>query len=234
MPKLDNAIILAAGLGSRLKPLTDHVPKTLLPIGETTFLDRLVSQLRSLTIPKIIIVVHHLKEQILERYLYDLDIEVIENPYPLTINNIASIYSVRHHLKNTLIIDGDLYVNNQGVLKSSIEHSGYAVSWTEASLKEWYVDISEDLIIRCFPEGKASGYRLYGLSYWTERDSVTLKKHIEEAFDKHYHNLFWDHIPLVYAAEAFNLKAFIVQESDLFEIDTLEDYTTLKQTLGDS
>lgn len=61
-----DAVILAAGRGRRLRPLTDTRPKALLPLGETTVLGRLCAQVAP-HVERIIIVIDHLGEQIREQ-----------------------------------------------------------------------------------------------------------------------------------------------------------------------
>ncbi len=59
-------MIFAAGLGTRLKPLTDTIPKALLPIGGKTLLQRQVEQLRDAGIRDIVVNVHHFPDQIID------------------------------------------------------------------------------------------------------------------------------------------------------------------------
>ena len=56
--------ILAAGVGSRIKPLTDNCPKSLLKVGNNTILEMMISHIQDCGINEIIIVVGHLKAQI--------------------------------------------------------------------------------------------------------------------------------------------------------------------------
>lgn len=63
------AMIFAAGLGTRLKPLTDTMPKALLPIAGKTLIQWQIEQLRQAGITDIVVNVHHFGEQII-RYLY--------------------------------------------------------------------------------------------------------------------------------------------------------------------
>lgn len=66
------ALILAAGLGTRLKPLTDRIPKALVKIGDKTLLDLTIERLKSAGATKIVVNIHHHGEQIIrhiaERY----------------------------------------------------------------------------------------------------------------------------------------------------------------------
>ncbi|HEV8525525.1 MAG TPA: nucleotidyltransferase family protein [Terriglobales bacterium] len=60
------AMILAAGLGTRLRPLTDHRPKALVEIAGRTLLEITLSRLRAFGIREVIINVHHFADMILE------------------------------------------------------------------------------------------------------------------------------------------------------------------------
>ncbi len=60
------AMILAAGLGTRLRPLTDNRPKALVEVAGRTMLDITLSRLRSFDIREVIINVHHFADQILD------------------------------------------------------------------------------------------------------------------------------------------------------------------------
>ena len=60
------AMIFAAGLGTRLRPLTDHTPKALVPIAGKTMLERVILRLKDAGFNDITINIHHFGEQIIE------------------------------------------------------------------------------------------------------------------------------------------------------------------------
>ncbi len=60
------AMILAAGLGTRLRPITDNRPKALVEIAGRTLLEMTLSRLRAFGIREVIINVHHFADMILE------------------------------------------------------------------------------------------------------------------------------------------------------------------------
>lgn len=77
---MKQAMIFAAGLGTRLKPLTDHMPKALVRVGDEPLLKRVIHQLQSAGIERIVINVHHFSQMILD-YLrennnFGLDIRI--------------------------------------------------------------------------------------------------------------------------------------------------------------
>lgn len=65
-PYIMKAMIFAAGTGSRLKPLTDHTPKALIPIGGKPMLEHVILKLKSSGFDQIVINIHHLGNQIVD------------------------------------------------------------------------------------------------------------------------------------------------------------------------
>ena len=73
--KINKAMILAAGLGTRMQPLTLKIPKPLIKIGELNLLERSINLLIQHGIKEIVINVHHLADQI-ERFIKNKDLKV--------------------------------------------------------------------------------------------------------------------------------------------------------------
>jgi MurNAc alpha-1-phosphate uridylyltransferase len=83
--KIKRAMVLAAGYGTRLKPLTDRMPKPLVPVAGKPMIEYALDKLRAYGIQEVIINVSHLKEQ-LTAYLSafnDLTIKISEEAEPL-------------------------------------------------------------------------------------------------------------------------------------------------------
>ena len=60
------AMIFAAGLGTRLKPLTDRIPKALVSVGGEPLLKRVIFQLKDAGFTRIVVNVHHFSQQIID------------------------------------------------------------------------------------------------------------------------------------------------------------------------
>ncbi len=89
------AIILAAGYGRRMRPLTSNCPKTLLRIGDTTIIERIVDSLRKHAIINIIVVTGYLAEQLtsfLTSRYPQIRFTFVHNERYATTNNIHSLY----------------------------------------------------------------------------------------------------------------------------------------------
>ena len=60
----DAAMVFAAGLGTRMRPVTDRLPKPLVPVGGRTMLDHTLDRLAEAGVPRAVVNVHHLADQI--------------------------------------------------------------------------------------------------------------------------------------------------------------------------
>ncbi len=105
------AIILVAGAGWRLKLLTQTTPKCLMEIGGKSLLRRYLETFAALGLPEVVLVVGHLKEQVMaeaERGPADVDVRFVVNEQ-FTRGNILSLWHARHEFDDDLLVmDGDI------------------------------------------------------------------------------------------------------------------------------
>lgn len=107
------AIILAAGIASRLRPLTDHKPKCLLEIGGKCLLERAINGLLENGIRELVIVTGYLQEQIVDfvhSHYPDLQVEFIFNERYASTNNIYSLWLAGKSIatEEVLLLDSDI------------------------------------------------------------------------------------------------------------------------------
>lgn len=174
MEKINRAIIMAAGLGNRLSPVTNTTPKPLVKVNGVRMIDTIIDALHKNGINEIHIVVGYLKEQFAElNKKYD-DIDFIENPYFEKYNNISSLYVAQDYISNAFIIDGDQIVSNSDIFNPEFEKSGYCAAWAE-STNEWLMQVKDNTVMSCSRKGGKNGWQLYGVSMWTKADGEKLK-----------------------------------------------------------
>lgn len=81
------AVIMSGGYGRRLRPLTDEVPKPLLPVGGRPLLELIVERLRKAGIRKVFLTTHYKGEQIVQHFgdgsAWDVELTCIQEPTPL-------------------------------------------------------------------------------------------------------------------------------------------------------
>ena len=113
------AVILAAGMGKRLKELTKDNTKCMVQVNGVALIDRLLTQLSRLDLTRVIIVVgykgENLVEHIGDRYAGRLNIEYVENPIYDKTNNIYSLALTKDKLleDDTLLIESDLILDDR-------------------------------------------------------------------------------------------------------------------------
>jgi len=101
------AIILAAGVGSRLRPLTDDLPKCLLEVGGLTLIDRQVQTLARCGVTDVIAVVGYRSDR-MRKHLGD-HVRYVDNERYETTNSLYSLWLARDELvSGTLILNSDV------------------------------------------------------------------------------------------------------------------------------
>ena len=116
MNKVKRAIIMAAGLGTRMKPVTLETPKPLIKVNGIRMIDTVIDALHKNGIYEIHIVVGYLKDRFSELLKDFPDVDIIENPYYDTCNNISSLYVARNYIEDSVILDGDQIIYNPDIL----------------------------------------------------------------------------------------------------------------------
>lgn len=109
-----HAVIMAGGRGERLRPLTDHTPKSMLPLGDKPIIEHNIDRIVSFGIEAITISVRYLSDQIIN-YFGDgsakgITIQYIEEDEPLgTIGSLAQINKIEHEA--ILVLNSDVFTN---------------------------------------------------------------------------------------------------------------------------
>lgn len=122
--KVDRAIIMAAGFGSRFVPLTFETPKGLLEVFGERMIERQIKQLHDVGIYDIVIVVGYLKEHF--DYLIDkYNVKLVYNPDYSTKNNISTLHYAAEYIKgsNVYILSSDNW------MRENIYHRYEPYSW---------------------------------------------------------------------------------------------------------
>ncbi len=109
-PQEMTAVIMAGGYGSRLKPLTDDVPKPMLPVGGRPLMERTVEKLRDAGIRRIVVTTHYLPEKIMEHFGdghdFDVTLNYLREDHPLGTGGALALVPTPE--EPLLVINGDI------------------------------------------------------------------------------------------------------------------------------
>jgi len=130
-----NLIILAAGKGRRLRPVTDKIPKPLVKINGVPAIENTIMQACAANIKEIIIVIGYKAEQF--KYLESKypNLRLVVNDEYATKNNISSLKAALPYLKNSYIADSDIIMQKNFFLKPIYETT-YFTQFIEGASQE--------------------------------------------------------------------------------------------------
>jgi CTP:phosphocholine cytidylyltransferase-like protein len=227
------AILMAAGMGTRLRPLTEKTPKSLIEVNGMSLLERQIINLKEVGIDEIIVLTGYLHvkfDYLVEKYNL---IKVINDKYDIY-NNIYTMYLVREYIKDAFVIDADNYITRNFLPTLKPNTSVYYSACKENVIGEWILNYDKDgkiFGIDIGIESDKSNYIMSGASFWTAKDGALICKKVQEAVEvNNSMDIYWDNI----AVENFkDMNVYIekIESNDIFEIDSLEDLEYLKRTL---
>ncbi|CBK79346.1 CTP:phosphocholine cytidylyltransferase involved in choline phosphorylation for cell surface LPS epitopes [Coprococcus catus GD/7] len=231
MHRVQRAIIMAAGLGNRMRPVTLTTPKPLVKVNGIRMIDTVIEGLHQNGIYEIYVVVGYLKDQFMGLEQEYPGVQLIENPYYDTCNNISSLYVAREHIENAIILDGDQIIYNAEVLSSEFERSGYNSIWTDEETDEWLQTVENGIVTSCSRNGGKCGWQLYSISRWTAEDGRKLKYYLEEEFaQKGNRQIYWDDVAMFCYPQAFRLGIRPMLKGDVIEIDNLSELAVIDES----
>lgn len=219
---VDRIIFLAAGMGTRMLPITLDTPKPLIRVNGIRIIDTLLDASIAAGIPEIYIVRGYLSAQfdeLLEKYPM---IKFIENTDFADSNNISSIVYAKDFLGNSFICEADLFLKKPELIDINQEVSNYLAVPT-AHTDDWCFQV-ENNIIRSIHVGGNHCHHMFGLSYWTEKDGKKLGQHAMELYKtKGGKMLYWDEVALKFHQSEYEILVRKCSFDDIMEIDTLEE-----------
>jgi choline kinase len=228
------AVILAAGVASRLRPLTNHTPKCLLKVSSKSILELAIENLLANKITEIIIVTGYLENMIRDFIglrFPELNITLIYNEFYNSTNNIYSLWLAMNALNgdDMLLMDSDIVFNSQIIEKlcSSEKENCLALKRHDLSDEEIKVKIDQKgRVLEIGKEveiseaaGESVGIELFGgevipVLFKIIDRKILIEKNVNQFYEAAFQELV-----------SSNHEIYVVDISEYFsmEIDTAED-----------
>ena len=154
--KVDNAIIMAAGMSSRFAPLSYEKPKGVLMVKGEVLIERQIKQLQEAGIKDITVVVGYMKEKFFyleEKY----GVEIVVNEDYYRYNNTSTLIRVLNELKNTYICSSDQYFATNP-FEPYVYQAYYSSVYASGETDEY--------CLTCEPSGRIKNVTIGGSNSW--------------------------------------------------------------------
>ena len=232
--RVTRAVILAAGRGSRLAPLTDTLPKPLVPVSGVPIIATILDALKEAGISSITIVRGYCGAAFDMLHAEYPHLSYIDNPDWMAANNISSIALAGRAgmLADSYVIEGDLYLTNPAIITPTQERTNY-IAFPVESTDDWCFDTDAAGRITGIGVGCARPcHQMLGLSYWTAEDGARLADCANALYaEEQYRQLYWDEIALKYYLPEFSIHIRECAREDVWEIDTVEELRALEERM---
>ncbi|WBW98668.1 aminotransferase class I/II-fold pyridoxal phosphate-dependent enzyme [Oceanirhabdus sp. W0125-5] len=233
------AIILAAGMGKRLKELTNDNTKCMVKVNGVTMIERMLFQLDQLNLSGIVIVVGYEGDKLID-YISTLNVQTpityVNNEIYYKTNNIYSLYLARNYMlkEDTLLLESDL-IFEDSVLKKILDDPYPSVALV-AKYESWMdgtvVTLDSENNIKSFLDKKQfkfadikNYYKTVNIYKFSKQFSNTHYVPFLEAYSKALgDNQYYEQVLKVIALlDKPEIKATILGHESWYEIDDVQD-----------
>lgn len=221
--KVDGALIMAAGFGSRFVPLTFEMPKGLLEVFGERMIERQIRQLHEAGVTDITIAVGYLKEKF--DYLIDkYQVKLLYNPEYSSKNTLATLYHARELFrgKNMYVLASDNWLRDN--MYHSYEcGSWYSTSYMAGETSEWCVKTNKKGRITSMYVGGHDCYALYGPAFFSREFSEQFLPIIKEEYrTPGKEQVYWEQAILDHLSE-LEFYSNPQPENQVYEFENLEE-----------
>ena len=219
--RVQNAIIMAAGMSTRFAPLSYESPKGLLNVKGERLIERQIGQLREAGIDKITVIVGYMKEMMF--YLADkFGVDIVVNEDYYRYNNCSSLMLVREQLGNTYICSSDNYFT-ENPFEEYVYRGYYATVFANGETDEYCVEKETNGFISEVTVGGKNTWCMLGHVYFDREFSEKFVRILENEFqhaafkEQLWEEYYYRHL------DVLKLEARHYSEDVIKEFDSLAD-----------
>ena len=221
--KVDNAVIMAAGLSSRFVPLSLEKPKGLLTVKNEVLIERQIKQLQEAGIHEIVLVLGYKKEAFFYLESKFDGLKIIINPEYNIKNNTHTLYLARKYISNSYICSSDDYFE-KNPFESYVYQSYYAAVHVSEKTNEWYmIPDSKGNIAKVRTYGE-DGFIMLGHAYWNRAFSCSMLGLLEADHTVgNYDQVLWEQVLAEHVKELPPMEIKEYPTGSIFEFDSLDE-----------
>jgi len=236
--RVRTALLLAAGTGSRLSPLTDETPKCLVSVNKKSILERLINSLQEHNFKRLVVVVGHQADCIrnfLGTRAGGMEITYITSSLYKTTNNIYSLWLARKVINEPfLLIESDLVFDPE-MLKDMLRPDRIAISKLQPWMNGTTVTINNSRKVEAFhaddthkhDSNQYKTVNIYSLSTATWR---LVRKRLERQISDNMVNGYYETVFSDMVDDGcLSLTTVLFKKNRWYEIDTITDLRAAEQ-----
>jgi choline kinase len=241
---INSLIVLAAGIGSRLRPLTNDTPKCLVKINSKTILGSLIDNVPKGV--KIYLATGYLSKEVekfCSQFYFDRDISIIENKDYESTNNMFSLDLVLK--SNPKILNGNVVISNgdcvydKQILEMAFQEPQSSVIFCDVTIDKkdaMKIKVEGDVTLKGIDKQYSELYKninTIDLYSFNRQDINSYRKIIEEIVNQHRNK--WNEVAIDFAIKTKSIPFRLQDINGLrwYEIDNTEDLETARRLFND-
>lgn len=221
--KVDNAVIMAAGMSTRFVPISLEKPKGLLVVKNEVLIERQIEQLQEAGIKDIVIVLGYKKEAFFYLESKFDGLKIIINPEYNTKNNTHTLYLAQKYIKNTYICSSDDYFE-ENPFEEYVYQSYYAAIHVTEKTNEWYMIPDAKGNISKVEKSGVEGDVMLGHVYWNRDFSAAMIKILNDDHEVgNYDTVLWEQVLTENVKSLPPMEIKVYPAGMIFEFDSLDE-----------